>query len=58
MRVSGSFLANDSAAARLACRAGHDITLLPEIQLIDDLRAGRLSLEISTLLAAGAKVPT
>jgi DNA-binding transcriptional LysR family regulator len=42
VRVSGGFLANDSAAVRLACRAGHGIALLPEIQLIDDLRAGRL----------------
>ena len=25
-----------------ACRAGHGIALLPEIQLIDDLRAGRM----------------
>jgi DNA-binding transcriptional LysR family regulator len=42
VRVSGGFLANDSAAVRLACRAGHGIALLPEVQLIDDLRAGRL----------------
>jgi DNA-binding transcriptional LysR family regulator len=42
VRVGGGFLANDSAAVRLACRAGHGIALLPEIQLIDDLRAGRL----------------
>jgi DNA-binding transcriptional LysR family regulator len=42
VRVNGSFLANDSAAVRLAARAGYGIALLPEIQLIDDLRAGRL----------------
>jgi DNA-binding transcriptional LysR family regulator len=42
VRVNGGFLANDSAAVRLAARAGHGIALLPEIQLIDDLRAGRL----------------
>ena len=42
VRVNGGFVANDSAAVRLAARAGHGIALLPEIQLIDDLRAGRL----------------
>ncbi|HEX4170906.1 MAG TPA: LysR family transcriptional regulator [Acetobacteraceae bacterium] len=42
VRVTGSFLANDSEAVRRACRAGHGIALLPEIQLIDDLRAGRM----------------
>jgi DNA-binding transcriptional LysR family regulator len=42
VRVSGAFIANDSEAVRRAARAGHGIALLPEIQLIDDLRAGRL----------------
>ncbi len=42
VRVKGAFLANDSEAVRRAARAGHGIALLPEIQLIDDLRAGRL----------------
>jgi DNA-binding transcriptional LysR family regulator len=42
IRVSGAFIANDSEAVRRAARAGHGIALLPEIQLIDDLRAGRL----------------
>jgi DNA-binding transcriptional LysR family regulator len=42
VRVSGAFLANDSEAVRRAARAGHGVALLPEIQLIDDLRAGRL----------------
>ena len=42
VRVTGAFLANDSEAVRRAARAGHGIALLPEIQLIDDLRAGRL----------------
>ena len=40
--VNGAFLANDSEAVRRAARAGHGIALLPEVQLIDDLRAGRL----------------
>ena len=42
VRVTGAFIANDSEAVRRAARAGHGIALLPEIQLIDDLRAGRL----------------
>jgi DNA-binding transcriptional LysR family regulator len=42
VRVSGQFIANDSQAVHRAARAGHGIALLPEIQLIDDLRAGRL----------------
>jgi DNA-binding transcriptional LysR family regulator len=42
IQVSGAFIANDSEAVRRAARAGHGIALLPEIQLIDDLRAGRL----------------
>lgn len=42
VQVSGQFIANDSQAVHRAARAGHGIALLPEIQLIDDLRAGRL----------------
>ncbi len=42
VRVTGAFIANDSEAVRRAARAGHGIALLPEIQVIDDLRAGRL----------------
>ncbi len=42
VRVSGAFIANDSEAVRRAARAGHGVARLPEIQLIDDLRAGRL----------------
>lgn len=42
VRVSGAFIANDSEAVRRAARAGFGIAWLPEIQLIDDLRAGRL----------------
>jgi DNA-binding transcriptional LysR family regulator len=42
IRVKGAFLANDSEAVRRAARAGHGVALLPEVQLIDDLRAGRL----------------
>jgi DNA-binding transcriptional LysR family regulator len=42
VRVSGGFIANDSSAVRLAARGGHGIALLPEVQVIDDLRAGDL----------------
>ncbi len=42
VRVTGAFLANDSEAVRRAARAGYGVSLLPEIQVIDDLRAGRL----------------
>ncbi|HTI80671.1 MAG TPA: LysR family transcriptional regulator [Acetobacteraceae bacterium] len=42
VQVSGALLANDSEAVRRAARAGHGVALLPEIQCIDDLRAGRL----------------
>ncbi len=42
VKVAGGFIANDSEAVRRAARAGHGVALLPEIQLIDDLRAGRL----------------
>jgi DNA-binding transcriptional LysR family regulator len=42
VRVNGAFIANDSEALNLAARAGHGIALLPEFQVIDDLRAGRL----------------
>jgi DNA-binding transcriptional LysR family regulator len=42
VHVHGTFIANDSAAVRLAARAGHGIALLPEIMIVDDLRAGRL----------------
>jgi DNA-binding transcriptional LysR family regulator len=42
VQVTGAFIANDSEAVRRAARAGHGVALLPEIQCIDDLRAGRL----------------
>jgi len=42
VQVSGGFTANDSAAILFAARAGHGIAMLPEVQVIDDLRAARL----------------
>ena len=42
VRVSGGFIANDSQVVNVAARSGHGIALLPEFQVIDDLRAGRL----------------
>ena len=42
VRVSGGFIANNSQVVNVAARSGHGIALLPEFQVIDDLRAGRL----------------
>jgi DNA-binding transcriptional LysR family regulator len=42
VHVSGAFIANDSVALLRAVRAGHGIALLPEIEVLDDLHAGRL----------------
>lgn len=42
IRVSGGFLANDSAAIRLAAAAGHGIAALAEVLVFDDLRSGNL----------------
>jgi LysR substrate binding domain len=40
--VNGAFIANDSAAVLRAVRDGHGIALLLEIEVVDDLHAGRL----------------
>jgi DNA-binding transcriptional LysR family regulator len=42
VRVNGAFIANESVAVLRAVRAGHGIALLPEIEVVDDLHAGRL----------------
>jgi DNA-binding transcriptional LysR family regulator len=42
VHVNGTFIANDTAAVLMAARFGHGIAQLPEIQVADDLRAGRL----------------
>jgi DNA-binding transcriptional LysR family regulator len=42
VRVSGPLIANNTASINIAVRTGLGIALLPEIQVIDDLRAGRL----------------
>jgi DNA-binding transcriptional LysR family regulator len=42
VRVSGAFIANDSAAVLRAARAGHGIALLHEAEVVDDLHTGRL----------------
>ncbi|MBN8909339.1 MAG: hypothetical protein J0H99_22705, partial [Rhodospirillales bacterium] len=36
------FMANNSQAVHAVSRAGHGIALLPEVQVIDDIRSGRL----------------
>lgn len=40
--VSGSFIADDSSAIHLAARHGHGIAHLPQIEVFDDVREGRL----------------
>lgn len=40
--VSGPFRANNSAAVHQAALAGYGIARLPELQVLDDIRAGRL----------------
>jgi DNA-binding transcriptional LysR family regulator len=40
--VDGAFIANDSVAVLRAVRNGHGIALLHEIEVVDDLQAGRL----------------
>lgn len=42
VRVSGAFLANNSQAVHLVARNGHGIALLAQVQVIDDIRSGRL----------------
>jgi DNA-binding transcriptional LysR family regulator len=42
VRVSGPFLANNSQAVHLVARGGHGIALLAQVQVIDDIRSGRL----------------
>jgi DNA-binding transcriptional LysR family regulator len=42
VRVKGAFGANDSAAVHLAALAGLGIAMLPDIQVSDDVRHGRL----------------
>jgi DNA-binding transcriptional LysR family regulator len=42
VRVSGSFIANNSAPVRVAALAGHGIAMLPELQVVDDVHSNRL----------------
>lgn len=42
VRVSGSFIANNSAPIRVAALAGHGIAMLPELQVVDDVHSNRL----------------
>jgi DNA-binding transcriptional LysR family regulator len=42
VRVNGAFIANDSTAVLRAARGGHGIALLHEVEVLDDLQAGRL----------------
>jgi DNA-binding transcriptional LysR family regulator len=40
--VSGGFLANDVSAVHVAVRSGYGIALLPQFEVLDDLRSGML----------------
>ncbi len=42
VHVSGPLIANNTASINIAVRTGLGIALLPEIQVVDDLRSGRL----------------
>jgi DNA-binding transcriptional LysR family regulator len=42
VNVNGAFIANDTVAVLRTVRAGHGVALLPEIEVVDDLRSGRL----------------
>jgi DNA-binding transcriptional LysR family regulator len=42
VRVSGSFIANNTAPIRVAARAGYGIAMLPELQVVDDVHTGEL----------------
>ena len=42
VKVTARFRANDSEAVRFATRAGYGISLLPELTVLNDLRAGRM----------------
>jgi len=42
VRVSGSFIANNSAPVRVAALAGHGVAMLPELQVVDDVHSDRL----------------
>jgi DNA-binding transcriptional LysR family regulator len=42
VRVSGSFIANNTAPVRVAARAGYGIAMLPELQVVDDVHSGEL----------------
>jgi DNA-binding transcriptional LysR family regulator len=42
VRVSGSFIANNTAPIRVAARAGYGIAMLPELQVVDDVYTGEL----------------
>jgi DNA-binding transcriptional LysR family regulator len=42
VRVNSAFLANNSQAVQVVARNGHGIALLPQVQVLDDVRSGRL----------------
>jgi DNA-binding transcriptional LysR family regulator len=54
--VNGAFSANDSAAVHRAVRGGHGIALLLEIEVVDDLQAGRLLPVVEGLPVADSSI--
>jgi DNA-binding transcriptional LysR family regulator len=42
IQISGAFIATNSEAVHLVVRSGYGIALLPEVQVIDDVRSGQL----------------
>ena len=52
-KVSGGFLANDVSAVHLAARSGYGVAMLPLIQALDDVRAGRLVSVLNDFLVPG-----
>jgi DNA-binding transcriptional LysR family regulator len=56
VRVSGSFLADDTSALHLAVHSGCGIALLPEIEVFDDLQEGRLVRILSAFPIRGVPI--
>jgi DNA-binding transcriptional LysR family regulator len=56
VQVSGGFLANNGVAVHLAARSGHGIAFLPLVEVIDDLRSGRLVQLLKNFPSPGIQV--
>jgi DNA-binding transcriptional LysR family regulator len=56
MRISSRFAANHSTAVHFATLSGQGIAILPEVRVIDDIRADRLRPLLTDYQAPGQKV--